>query len=876
MAINELTSTEEAARAAAVPSPDILDTPPDGAFDRVAALAAQLLDMPIAVISVVDHDRVCLTSAIGMDAGEVERVAGLSAAAMSGGSMSGGAMSGGAMSGGAPWVVTDASADPRTLADPLVTGETGIRFCAGVPLTTPEGHIGALCVLDTQPHTVSQPQIDALVHLAGIVVDQLELRRSAREAVASAENRLHDVENLVRALQFSLLPPNLPDISFLEVAAHSHPASRSQVGGDFYDAFPLSDQSWGFVIGDVCGKGPQAAGRTSSARYSVRAAAMHERRPSQVLRNTNHLLYVEGGALPDAPFVTAQFARAQWCAGKAVLELSSAGHPLPTVLRATGEVEVVGVAGTLLGVLPTVDVADTTVELQPGDTLLFITDGVHDSGGPRSLQQEGLERVLRGCVGLSAADIVDRVLEEVVHAQRDDVAILAVAAKRVRPLLVERSVRLPPELASAGEARRLLRSTLTEAGRLQWEDAGALALTEVVTNAVLHAHTAIEVRLEVGSDELRAEVSDANPYQPQQRAYDDRSTVGRGMALVAALTDQCGVRSKGADGKVVWFVINEAADDRPDEEVLAAWDIDGDWERLSELETPTRPAVLEDIPALLWLAAREHQDTMLRELVLYVAEHDDVSVELTLADTARQLISAPIIAAVAEARAAGTAKLALPENHPAPLLPVPERLTLTLQVPETIGPVYAALQHALDEAERLAAAGELLARPGLPEIVAVRNWAYEQILTQLDGAPPSPWPGTAQPYFETAGHSHPDDAHWQDSSVATSDRGVVAADEANRIVAVSRPLADLLGWAVPDLVGRRVVTLIPPRLREAHVAGFTRHLTTGESHVLGVPLVLPVLHAEGHEISCRFLIERAPQPSARSVYIAWIEADTAS
>jgi PAS domain S-box-containing protein len=97
----------------------------------------------------------------------------------------------------------------------------------------------------------------------------------------------------------------------------------------------------------------------------------------------------------------------------------------------------------------------------------------------------------------------------------------------------------------------------------------------------------------------------------------------------------------------------------------------------------------------------------------------------------------------------------------------------------------------------------------------------------------------------------------------------VAADQANRILAVSRPLADLLGWEADDLVGRRVVTIIPPHLREAHVAGFTRHLTTGEAHVLGVPLRLPVLTADGTELACDYLVEQVDAPG-RTVYLAWI------
>jgi PAS domain S-box-containing protein len=84
-------------------------------------------------------------------------------------------------------------------------------------------------------------------------------------------------------------------------------------------------------------------------------------------------------------------------------------------------------------------------------------------------------------------------------------------------------------------------------------------------------------------------------------------------------------------------------------------------------------------------------------------------------------------------------------------------------------------------------------------------------------------------------------------------------------------LAAALGWEVDDLVGRRVVTLIPPELREAHVAGFTRHLTTGEAHVIGVPLRLPVMRADGTRVECDFLIEQTRVEQGRHVYVAWIE-----
>jgi len=204
---------------------------------------------------------------------------------------------------------------------------------------------------------------------------------------------------------------------------------------------------------------------------------------------------------------------------------------------------------------------------------------------------------------------------------------------------------------------------------------------------------------------------------------------------------------------------------------------------------------------------------------------------------------------------------------------VPEHLDLHLSVrSEDVGH-FAAMQDALDAAERLAVAGELLCRPALPEIVAVRDWACEQVIAQLSGIGPAPWPGTALERFEIDAHGrHDDNPEWDSSIVVESDLGVIAADEANRIVAISRPLAELLGWDPADLTGRRVVAVIPPSLREAHVAGFSRHLTTGEAHVLGIPLLLPVLKKDGSDVLCRFLVERASTTRGPAVYLAWIDA----
>jgi len=161
---------DEAARLSVVRRYDILDTPPDGAFDRVTELAADLFSTPISIISVVDHDRIWFKSHRGVDVSEIGREPGLCASAILQND---------------PWLVKDARSDPRTLANPLVAGAFGLRFYLGVPLRTHDGfNLGTLCVIDREPRTVSERQIEQLSRLASLVMDQLELRLSARRAIS--------------------------------------------------------------------------------------------------------------------------------------------------------------------------------------------------------------------------------------------------------------------------------------------------------------------------------------------------------------------------------------------------------------------------------------------------------------------------------------------------------------------------------------------------------------------------------------------------------------------------------------------------------------------------------------------------------------------
>ena len=427
-----------------------------------------------------------------------------------------------------------------------------------------------------------------------------------------------------------------------------------------------------------------------------------------------------------------------------------------------------------------------------------------------------------------------------------------------------------PEPVSAGQARKVLREVLERTARTDWADAAELALSEVVTNAILHARTTFEVTIEVFEHHLMVQVRDGSPALPEQREYALPATTGRGMALVAAVSQACGVHQLGVDGKVVWFCMDDASDPAADSPVALDWDIDGESVAGGALDAGTT-VQLHNVPATLWLAARQHHEAMLRELLLHLTQDDQLRLGLHPAEEAHSLVSRNIQRAVDPSQAAGTAVAALPEGHPSPLPLVPRELNIGVTIPMGMGASFAQLQDALDTAERLAVEGRLLMHPGLPEIVAVRDWVCEQVVAQLAGVAPSPWAGTALEQFETATHGRDDDdLGWDDSLVVNSLVGVVAADQANRIVAVSKPLADFLGWRVEDLVGRRVVTLIPPGLREAHVAGFSRHLTTGQAHILGVPVTLPVLHADGHELQCQVLVERAHHGN-HAVYLAWMD-----
>jgi PAS domain S-box-containing protein len=256
----------------------------------------------------------------------------------------------------------------------------------------------------------------------------LAMEVGQRCAVALDNARLYSERSYIaKALQQSLLPAELPQIPGLETAARFRPTGEgTDVGGDFYDLFQTGPRGWTVVVGDVCGKGPDAAAVTALARYTLRAAAMRDRVPSRSLRVLNEALLRQRD---DRRFCTVAYAYVEAENGGARVGISSGGHPLPLLLRAGGQVEPLGSYGTLLGVVSDPDLEDRAATLGAGDALVFYTDGVTDARGPAGmLGEQRLREVVGSCSGLNADAIAARVEAAALELQdgvpRDDIAVV--------------------------------------------------------------------------------------------------------------------------------------------------------------------------------------------------------------------------------------------------------------------------------------------------------------------------------------------------------------------------------------------------------------------------------------------------------------------
>lgn len=381
---------------------------------------------------------------------------------------------------------------------------------------------------------------------------------------------------------------------------------------------------------------------------------------------------------------------------------------------------------------------------------------------------------------------------------------------------MQRRTVLAAEPRSAGRARGTVRDLLTHAGLDGLIDEATLLVSEVVTNAVLHAATTIELVCRLETGRLCVEVCDRSPVLPGRRHYHDDAMTGRGLGMVEQLASAWGVQPNASGGKTVWFEL--VAHGMTVDELLDRSGTDP-ARRVQQFTLRLRGA-----PSSLLATTVQYGDTLLRELVFAsLAEEGEQG-----SWQAPHIDLAPVLDAI-HAAAAGAATC----------------VDVDIALPAGSGSAASRRMTLIEEADQMAREGRLLTIPELPEVSACRRWLLQEIAAQEEGAEPVAWtlpdpPAPARPVTALA-HEHR--AHLDQLGTPA-----LIADEANRILYANAGAGELLGWDPAALSGRRLVTIVPRRLREAHLAGFGRFLLTRHPRLIGQQIDVPALRHDGSEV----------------------------
>ncbi|MGI8632101.1 MAG: SpoIIE family protein phosphatase [Solirubrobacterales bacterium] len=336
------------------------------------------------------------------------------------------------MAGGGPrWrsdIVSDTRFFRRDEAD-----EAGLHSGLWFPITAENQEVGVFEFLAGQIRQPDETLLDDMMGF-GDQVGAFILHRRREQELRASEARYQRVAS---TLQQSLLPPSLPEVPSLQLAARFHAASEAlEVGGDFYDVFSLAEPTWTVAIGDVAGKGADAAAVTSLARHSIRAGALGRRSPSAVLRTLNSVMS-SGDSDRLCTALCANLTPLPH--GGIELEAASAGHPRPLLVRTDGSCEWLECGGLMLGVEPEVQLDDVRGVLSPGDALVLYTDGITEARSPSGRSYEdrffGAERLQQAAcrlAGGTAEEIAAGIEEAVLGFERgalaDDIALLVLRA----------------------------------------------------------------------------------------------------------------------------------------------------------------------------------------------------------------------------------------------------------------------------------------------------------------------------------------------------------------------------------------------------------------------------------------------------------------
>jgi serine phosphatase RsbU (regulator of sigma subunit) len=324
--------------------------------------------------------------------------------------------------------------DAAQAPDWLLPGDFGpIGALLVTPLPGSAEPVGALILARHGPEATFTAEDEILARI---------FAARAGAAIATAALYREQVDTIA-ILQADLLPPELPQPDGVELTGSYQAATETlRIGGDFYDVFGPTERSSDTVValGDVCGRGPEAAVLTGKVRQTLRALRLVEETPAEMLTVLNQALLQSGRQHRFVTLVVGSIGRAEH--GRVRLTLASGGHPAPLLLRADGTVEEVPTSGTLIGVVPDTIVQPATVELAPGELCLLFSDGLTEArGGPSGTEQYGEARLrealstCRGVPGEAAVERVRQLVSDWVHGgARDDIAMLAVRAPSRTPL----------------------------------------------------------------------------------------------------------------------------------------------------------------------------------------------------------------------------------------------------------------------------------------------------------------------------------------------------------------------------------------------------------------------------------------------------------
>ncbi len=440
--------------------------------------------------------------------------------------------------------------DPTTVANPILW-EKGIRSMMGVPLLTGDTLIGVLHVGSYSAAAFDENDVVLLEVVADKVAEAVEA------GIASSERRAAAV------LQRSLLPSALPRHSHIEFASRYAPAERGDVGGDWYDAFELPSGEVWVMTGDVTGHGLNPAIIMGRLRSAMRAYALLGMSPEDVLRGANRkLLHFEPGAMATVicGVLAPPFDEIRMC---------SAGHLPPVMVHPDHEPEILKASATPpLGVVAELETYSTRWPLSDGSLLVLYTDGLVERRGEAIT--DGIERLRTAVYNEIPERLCRRIMDSMIgsYVPADDVALLALRVTRQRTTItptsaavddwpIVRSDVFDADPASVKAARRFIVECVEQLGLLCLPDV-QLMVSELATNAVLHARSRFDVLLEkVDHNTVRVEVRDFGDGTPRLRTDAIEDEGGRGLRIVDLLSQMWGVENRpGGRGKSTWFTVS--------------------------------------------------------------------------------------------------------------------------------------------------------------------------------------------------------------------------------------------------------------------------------------------------------------------------------